>query len=284
MSSRVRNYFSSGSAVNKAKCNICKREVSRGKMNKSAKWGTTSQRNHLRDNHPESYRELLSQEAKDMESQNSPSLNTYMITTVLTASQVAGPSQIESQNASVSSSLPVMKQLTYQESVHRTASWKNGENFTEANHLLAEWLCSDMLPYNIVASERFRKFVRFLRPDYKLPSEFYFRCTLIPDIYRRLKKLIMDLLDNQVEHCSVTLDVWTSDANNSYFSTTVHFIDEKWNPIVVFLGIKQHFPGSHTGENVAKMQDIVSLSFYLFFIYYICLYFALCEYNPLLRF
>lgn len=254
MSSRVRSFFSEGSAANKAKCKTCKKEVSRGKINNSAKWGTTSQRNHLRDNHPESFKELLEQENQDKMASDSPSLNTYLIGTVPdTTSATKNPSGSQSEP---NPSSPAQKQLSLQQSVNRNASWKNGENFDEANSLLAEWLCYDMLPYTTVASERFRIFVRFLRPEYKLPSEFYFRCTLIPEIYRKLKYFLKNLLKTELEYCSVTLDMWTSDANDSYFSTTVHFINEKWEQIVAFLGIK-HFPGRHTGENVAKMLESV---------------------------
>lgn len=265
MSSRVRNYFSEGSAPNKARCKTCKKEVSRGKIGNSAKWGTTSQRNHLRDNHPEIFKELLEQEQQDKIASESPSLNTYLIGTVPDAS--SAEKNPAGSHSEPNPAPPAQKQLSLQQSLNRNASWKNGENFLEANSLLAEWLCCDMLPYSTVASERFRTFVRFLRPEYKMPSEFFFRCTLIPEIYRKLKIFVKNLLEKQVEYCSATLDMWTSDANNAYFSTTVHFINNRWEQIVAFLGIK-HFPGRHTGENVAKMLESVSLvgSFSFFFL------------------
>ncbi|KAF9415444.1 hypothetical protein HW555_006866, partial [Spodoptera exigua] len=61
-------------------------------------------------------------------------------------------------------------------------------------------------------------------PRYKLPSRTYMTEKIIPDIYDRIIKKIMEKILNAAA-VSITSDIWTCDHNNeSFLSFTAHWI------------------------------------------------------------
>jgi hypothetical protein len=55
----------------------------------------------------------------------------------------------------------------------------------------------------------------------------------------------------RADDVAITHDSWTSISTKSYFTTTVHFIDDAWMLKHAVLGTIK-FDGSHTGENISK--------------------------------
>ena len=57
------------------------------------------------------------------------------------------------------------------------------------------------------------------------------------------------MLSKDVEFLSITADIWTSKARESYLSVTLHYIDNNWEMTSFALGT---FPltESHTGESI----------------------------------
>ena len=61
----------------------------------------------------------------------------------------------------------------------------------------------------------------------------------------------------QASYFAVTTDGWTSRANESYLSLTVHYIDKEWI-LQNHLLETRHCPQSHTGENLAtELEDML---------------------------
>jgi len=86
---------------------------------------------------------------------------------------------------------------------------------------------------------------------YSLPSDRYFSDTLIPEMYAKVKEKVTSLIKEQ-GHVSITTDLWSSIAQDSYLSLTAHFINSNHERQQACLHAVP-FDGSHTGERIASM-------------------------------
>lgn len=113
----------------------------------------------------------------------------------------------------------------------------------------------DAEPFALVEREGFKNLISHLAPKYELPSRKYFSETIIPTMYEDLKKAIETELQ-AAKNVSFTTDIWTSATNNeSFISLTAHFIDPKEIVSKSFVLCCQHFPESHTGDNIGEVLN-----------------------------
>lgn len=88
---------------------------------------------------------------------------------------------------------------------------------------LNKLIVGKVIPISIVENVYFRDFVALLEPRYKIPSRF----TVISRLEKK-KEEIGAKLNNDLESVkdiSITHDGWTSLNTESYFTTTIHYID-----------------------------------------------------------
>ena len=91
---------------------------------------------------------------------------------------------------------------------------------------------------------------RYIVPDRKTFSQNY-----IPEMYQCEKTRIVGTMKRGLKNFSLTTDGWTSRANHSYISHTVHYIDEMWNLRAHLLDTVE-MPLEHTGINLAdELKD-----------------------------
>ena len=125
------------------------------------------------------------------------------------------------------------KQLTFQETFDRLKKWP--QHHPEQQSLtfrLGEWICNAVLPYTVVEDDRFKVMINQLNPKFDIPSEKQLRQSIIPDMYKRV-----------YQH------VQASQSLHSFISTTIHFIDDNWQPKMVVLACFP-FDESHTAQHI----------------------------------
>jgi hypothetical protein len=129
-------------------------------------------------------------------------------------------------------------------------SWDfNDERSRKINRLVAEMIARDDQPFNIMNNEGFRRLVAALEPRYTLPSDSYFRMTMIPELYDTMRSKLADVLA-AVPYISFTTDEWsTSQCTDSLLSVTAHWIDEQWQRRSAVVAASP-VEGSHTAENL----------------------------------
>ncbi|KAL4091722.1 hypothetical protein QTP88_026370 [Uroleucon formosanum] len=91
---------------------------------------------------------------------------------------------------------------------------------------LSNMICVDMLPYNTVDHEGFRKFMNVIEPQYIIPSRKNIKNrihNLYEDKFNSIKEKI-----RSINEIALTTDAWTSLAIDSYITITGHFIDNDW--------------------------------------------------------
>ena len=129
------------------------------------------------------------------------------------------------------------------------------------NHKLMEWSIDAMLPYSTVENEYFKKFVCTLCPRYKIPSEKYLCTCLMPNMYFKRKKEVIRIIHEHVHYCSVTTDMWSLAAMDTYMSVTVQFILQKvWDKKSMVLECLP-FKENHTSENLIKALQSAFLEY-----------------------
>ena len=104
-----------------------------------------------------------------------------------------------------------------------------------------------MQPASVVEDLGLRRFVNMLDPRYDIPS----RRTLmrrLPTKYEEIKLHILKVLP-KVMYVSLTTDIWTSQATESFLTITVHFIHSWELKSLVLATIK--FSVEHNAEHIA---------------------------------
>lgn len=139
---------------------------------------------------------------------------------------------LESNNA-ISGDVPSaeiqVKQELMDTSVYETE--QNRERFDEHHpvakkitKLIAEMLALDLQPSAVVENAGLNRLLEYLQPQYSLPPSSYFTSTAIPDMYERVKDVMLTHLkeaEGGVVH--FTTSIWVSSQTREYLTLTAHW-------------------------------------------------------------
>lgn len=142
-----------------------------------------------------------------------------------------------------------------------TSFWPDDHEISRRiDKAIMDFLIVDMLPYSIVESNAFKK-LNFADPaklsKYRLKSEKYFRTTLMPATYDKVKAKVYDLIC-QAQWISFTTDIWSNLTKTcSLLSFTAHFImrDERLKVVLSASVLKQDHTGSYISEKLIEVVD-----------------------------
>lgn len=124
----------------------------------------------------------------------------------------------------------------------------------ELTHDLVTFIAEDMRPINTVEGRGFVRFMRRAVPEYTVPS----RRTVarkITALASSGREELKQQLTN-VEYVCLTLDFWTSIANDGYLGVTCHYIDETWKLKSLILETKKSNQ-SHNSKHIAELLNDV---------------------------
>ncbi|KAJ8873163.1 hypothetical protein PR048_026780 [Dryococelus australis] len=115
--------------------------------------------------------------------------------------------------------------------------------------------------YSIVCEPEFKQFINLAIPEYDLPGRNYFASTLIPSLYMNTKNQMTEVIKVDINTQSLaslclTSDIWTSDANESFISVTLLYVNQDFT-LRKFLLLNSYFRGSH--DSVKIKEKIKSL-------------------------
>lgn len=133
----------------------------------------------------------------------------------------------------------------------------NSQN--EKKSLLARsitmWLTEDLLPFNVVNGEGFKKFLKrhkiVQRPD-EIPSNVTIATSALNDIFLIVKNKVTTLISNAPKVVTFTADMWTAKYGcTPYITLTMRYLDEEFN-LKQFNLSTEHLPRPHTAINIAR--------------------------------
>ena len=136
--------------------------------------------------------------------------------------------------------------------MERSSKWSaDSPNQKLAERCLLNWTFVDLQLYTVVKlqGDQFISFIDCLNRKFNIPSEKVVRTTLMPTLYREVQKELFEtlLLALKDGHYSVTCNVSSSLALDSYLGLTVHFITQD---LVRKMLVQRCLPynEAHTGE------------------------------------
>ena len=99
--------------------------------------------------------------------------------------------------------------------------------------------------------------MQFACPQANVKSSTTMRRRLCPLVFNNVMSAVNDVLEKELpktDGFAITADHWTSRANESYQSMTLHFINDKYE-LRKFSMECRKFEGTKTAENIAKVLD-----------------------------
>eukprot|EP00731_Ephydatia_muelleri_P034762 Em0075g15a len=137
-----------------------------------------------------------------------------------------------------------------------------GHDHNQADHLLLEALCANLLPSSLVDSPEFRCFLEFVSCGAYVPPHRTKMTELIDAQYEKALSKIKTLLFAATS-VSITTDAATMHTGDSYVTVTAHWLDAKWKMMSCVLGVAISNV-SHTAEEIASLvKDLVNVEFML---------------------
>lgn len=218
-----------------AKCCLCSTKISRGKVDGPKKsYSVKGLWDHLSAKHKDEYKVVkAAQEDYAAKKQK------------LDNEAVASKTRLYQLEQS---------QPSLQEFITRNSKWGNDStNQLEAERLLLNWIFDDLHPYTIVENEQFQKLLTTLNKKFNVPSEKVIRCTLMPKLYHETQAALLQSLSAAITNTyfSITCDIWSSLALDSYLGVTVHYISEDFYRKVVMVRCLP-YNAKHTGDSIKE--------------------------------
>ena len=89
-------------------------------------------------------------------------------------------------------------------------------------NLMAEMLVLDLRPAATVEGVGFRRLIKYLKPNYRVPSGMHMaKC--VTEKYETAKIKLTEMLTEPM-HIALSTDIWTSIATQAYITAKTHFI------------------------------------------------------------
>ncbi len=92
---------------------------------------------------------------------------------------------------------------------------RSGNRWRTVTDAVTYWLAKDMQPFYSVEKDGFKKLDKVLDSRYELPGRKYFSQVAIPQLYSKIKDLVVGQL-NKVEFFGATTDLWSSSTMEPY--------------------------------------------------------------------
>ena len=121
------------------------------------------------------------------------------------------------------------------------------------NAILEELIVKCNLPPATVEYTAFRKFVKTIAPRWKHTSSKYFTNALLPSLVQNIQDKIKTTLKD-INHLSITVDVWNDRKGRSFIGVTGHCLDLDWIPQAFLLDFRR-LKGPHTGDNILNITE-----------------------------
>ena len=107
------------------------------------------------------------------------------------------------------------------------------------------------LPPSMVERIGFQKFMNDVVRKSRPASARYLKARVIPALCASVRRRV-DLILNEIDHLSVTVDIRRDQRGKAFFGVTGHFIDVDFKPHAVLLRFVR-LKGKHTAENIRNV-------------------------------
>ncbi|XP_017888665.1 zinc finger BED domain-containing protein 1-like, partial [Ceratina calcarata] len=129
------------------------------------------------------------------------------------------------------------------------------------HNFVVTMICQDLQPLSIVDDKGFIELLRELEPRYQFPSRNTLRHTILPQVYKSVKDLIMKNLQ-QIDYVSITTDLWTNLNKQSYLTVTSHYClrNKSYSNVLATKALNEN----HTSEYITHILRIILSEFQIY--------------------
>lgn len=267
--SSVWNYFKVESEENKiAKCSICQTKLSFkatvSNLSKHLKnlHSIILQNRNLATNQPVSVghninpSEIVTSEANPTVELQTETVSVQAFQNQPSSSTTVDPSiapvQVEAELAIPSGVVASSSRNIVQQTLARYTHTKkiSSAQRKEIDDALMLLFTKDFQPFSLVEDKGFRKFVASLNPAYQLPSRKHISNVMLDAAFRKCEVEVREKFLVTKSAC-LTVDCWTSRAQEGYFAVTAHYINNNFELESVLLQCRV-LPGPHTAINISE--------------------------------
>ena len=125
----------------------------------------------------------------------------------------------------------------------------------EITQSLSRMIATNMMPISFCESKGFEDFMKILEPGYSCPCRQTITKRLQLLYEEKRKKVLTEMSSTQ--HASLSVDGWSSRAQDSYVGTTAHFIDKNW--LLQTYTLATHpMDDRHTAINLQQLFTLVT--------------------------
>lgn len=119
--------------------------------------------------------------------------------------------------------------------------------------ILEELIVKCNLPPATIEYTAFRNFLKTIAPRWKHTSSKYFTNALLPSLVQKIQDRMKTTLKD-INHLSITVDVWSDRKGRSFIGVTGHCLDSDWMPQALLLDFRR-LKGPHTGDNILNITE-----------------------------
>lgn len=131
----------------------------------------------------------------------------------------------------------------------------SAEKSNKISETIAKFFYKDLLPLKLAESPNLRELMKYLEPNYALPSRKNFTSKLEQLYTSEKENLRIQLTGDQCGTVSLTTDCWTSLNADSFITITAHFVNKSnWNMESIVLATS-FIEVTHTAENLRSIIE-----------------------------
>ena len=159
---------------------------------------------------------------------------------------------------SAHSSAPLPKdQLSIEDSFKKlTPLSRSSSRWKVLTNSVCYFLAKGLHPLSTVNDQGFLNMLKIFEPRYTPPDRTTFSQHYLPELYTKEREKICKQTSDGLQWYAVTCDGWSSRANHSYLSVTLHYINNEWELKHFLLEIGEMVE-QHTAINLANYLEEV---------------------------
>ena len=113
---------------------------------------------------------------------------------------------------------------------------------------LCQWIISASLPLSLVNNDYFQEFIHHLNPQFRIPCDKTIKVRIFEEHHHAVNHL-RSLINRTAESISLTTDLWTSRAQESYIGITASWLSNDFQLCSVTLDVRE-LRTRHTADNI----------------------------------
>ena len=104
----------------------------------------------------------------------------------------------------------------------------SSERYKKLTKAVCYFICKDQQPFDTINDSGFRHMLSVFEPRYVPPDRKTIASNHIPTMYDAVKQDVMKQMRNDAQYFSITTDLWSSRAKQSYIAVTIHYLTKSF--------------------------------------------------------